>query len=77
VTGADDEFEDFLRRRKPVFRAPDDPFEPPAEVDRIVLRQAREAIQAERPMRMFSGSRWAAPLALAATLVLNSPSCSR
>jgi hypothetical protein len=70
VTGDDDQFEDFLRQRKPVFRPPEDPFEPPAEIDRIVLRQAREAIQAERPMRMFSGPRWAAPLALAATLVL-------
>jgi hypothetical protein len=70
MTGSDDEFEDFLRRRKPVFRSPDDLFEPPADIDRIVLRQAREAIEADRPMRMYSGSRWAAPLALAATLVL-------
>jgi hypothetical protein len=70
VSGTDDEFEDFLRRRKPVFRAPDDLFEPPAEIDRIVLRKAREAIEVAPPMRMFQGSRWAAPLALAATLVL-------
>jgi hypothetical protein len=70
VTGSDDEFEDFLRRRKPIFRAPDDMFEPPAEIDRIVLRQAREAIETERPMRVFRAPRWATPLALAATLVL-------
>ena len=70
MTGSDDEFEDFLKRRKPVFRAPDDMFEPPAELDRVVLRQAREAIESERPLRVFRGPRWATPVALAATLVL-------
>jgi hypothetical protein len=70
MNGPDDEFDDFLKRRKPVFRAPDDLFEPPAELDRLVLRQAREAIEAERPMRVFRGPRWAAPVAIAATLVL-------
>jgi hypothetical protein len=70
MTGSDEEFEDFLKRRKPVFRAPDDLFEPPAELDRVVLRQAREAIEMEPPMRVFRGPRWAAPIALAATLVL-------
>ena len=70
MTGSDDEFEDFLRRRKPRFRAPDDMFEPPAELDRLVLRQAREAIESERPLKIFHGPRWAAPVALAATLLL-------
>jgi hypothetical protein len=70
MTGSDDEFENFLKRRKPTFRAPDDLFEPPAELDRIVLRQAREAIEDARPMRVFRGLRWAAPIAIAATLVL-------
>jgi len=70
MSGPDDEFEDFLRRRKPVFRSPDEMFEPPAELDRVVLRQAREAIEAERPLRVFRGPRWATPLAVAATLVL-------
>jgi len=68
--GVDDEFEDFLKRRKPVFRAPDDMFEPPAEIDRVVLRQAREAIESERPLKVFHGPRWAAPVALAATMLL-------
>jgi len=68
--GDGDEFEDFLKRRKPVFRSPDDMFEPPAELDRVVLRQAREAIESERPLKVFHGPRWAAPLALAATLLL-------
>jgi hypothetical protein len=70
MTGSDDEFEDFLRRRKPKFRAPDDMFEPPAELDRVVLRKAREAIESEQPMRVFRGPRWAMPFAVAATLVL-------
>ena len=46
MSGADDEFDDFLERRKPIFRRDDDDgLEPPAELDRIVLRQAREAIE--------------------------------
>jgi hypothetical protein len=44
--------------------------EPPAELDRIVLRQAREAIEAERPQRHFRAPHWGMPVALAATLVL-------
>lgn len=69
--GSDQEFEDFLKRRKAVFeRRKDELFEPPADLDRIVLRQAREAIQPEEPMRVFSAPRWTMPIALAATLVL-------
>jgi len=71
MTGPDDEFEEFLNRRKPVFRRPDDDmFEPPAELDRVVLRQAREAIEPPEPMRVFSAPRWSMPLALAATLLI-------
>jgi len=68
--GSDDDFDDFLKRRKPVFRSPDDMFEPPAELDRVVLRHAREAIESERPLRVFRSPRWATPVALAATLLL-------
>lgn len=70
MTGSDDEFEDFLKRRKPRFLPQDDMFEPPAELDRVVLRQAREAIESERPLKVFHGPRWAAPVALAATMLL-------
>lgn len=67
----DPEFEDFLRRRRPLFRRDvDDGLEPPPELDRLVLRQAREAIRAEEPLPMYRGPRWAAPVAIAATLVL-------
>ena len=66
----DDEFDEFLTRRKPLFRRPpDDVLEPPDEVDRLVLRQAREAIRTERPQRLFHGT-WGASLAIAATLLL-------
>jgi hypothetical protein len=67
----DPEFEEFLRRRRPLFRRDvDDGLEPPPELDRIVLRQARDAIQPERPLPLYRGPRWAAPVAIAATLVL-------
>lgn len=66
----DDEFEDFLTRRKPIFRGIEDPLEPPDELDRLVLHQAREAVQGARPQRVYKGARWGAPLAIAATLVL-------
>jgi hypothetical protein len=66
----DDELDDFLARRRPLFGRPTEPLEPPDEVDRLVLRQAREAIQGDRPQRVFKGPRWGAPLAVAATLVL-------
>ena len=71
MTEHDPEFEEFLKRRRPLFRREeDDGLEPPPELDRLVLRQAREAIRAEQPLPMYRGSRWAAPLAIAATLVL-------
>lgn len=71
MTGPDDDFEEFIKRRKPVFERPrDDLFEPPAELDRVVLRQAREAIKSDEPMKVFSAPRWSVPVALAATLLL-------
>jgi hypothetical protein len=70
MTGPDDEFDDFLSRRKPLFRRPVDDLQPPEEVDRVVLRRAREAIEMERPPRAFRGANWGAPLAIAATLLV-------
>jgi hypothetical protein len=67
---SDDEFDDFLSRRKPLFRRPVDDLQPPEEVDRVVLRRAREAIEIERPQRAFRGANWGAPLAIAATLLV-------
>ena len=71
MSGPDEEFADFLARRKPLFRrAPNDLLEPPEEVDRVVLRQAREAIELDRPQPAFRGAHWGAPLAIAATLLV-------
>jgi hypothetical protein len=70
MTPPDDEFDDFLRKRRPLFGRDDD-LEPPLELDRAVLRQAREAIEGEqRPQRIFRTPSWGMPVALAATLVL-------
>jgi hypothetical protein len=69
MTSPDDEFDEFLRRRRPMFGRADD-LEPPLELDRVVLRQAREAIESERPHRVFRAPAWGMPVALAATLVL-------
>jgi hypothetical protein len=69
MTSPDDEFDDFLRKRRPLFGRPDE-LEPPLELDRVVLRQAREAIESERPHRIFHTPSWGMPAALAATLVL-------
>ena len=69
MTGRDD-FEDFVARRKPVFRRDDDPLEPPPELDRIVLRQAREAIKADEPEPAYRGASWGMPVAMAATLLV-------
>jgi hypothetical protein len=71
MTGHDDEFEDFLRRKRPIFtRSAEEPLEPPAELDRLILRQARDAIHESKPPRVFRSPGWGMPVALAATLVL-------
>lgn len=70
MSGPDEEFDDFLSRRKPLFRRPVDELEPPEEIDRVVLRRAREAIEIDRPPRAFRGANWGAPLAIAATLLV-------
>jgi len=70
MNGPEDEFDDFLARRKPLFRRPVDDLQPPEELDRVVLRRAREAIEIERPQRAFRGANWGAPLAIAATLLV-------
>ncbi len=71
MSGGDEEFDDFLQRRRRLFdRRADDDLEPPAELDRLVLRQAREAIEPPKPQRVFRAPRWGLPVGLAATLVL-------
>ena len=67
----DDDFDDFLARRKPLFQRPTaHELEPPAEVDRLVLRQAREAIRPSRELHEIRAPGWGMPLALAATVLV-------
>jgi len=71
MTGHDEEFDEFLSRKRPVFRRPTDhEIEPPIDVDRLVLRQARDAIKPPQPERMYRGPGWGVPLAVAATLLV-------
>jgi hypothetical protein len=71
MSGSDGEFDDFLARRKPLFqRPPDDVLEPPPELDRIVLRQARDAIRRDNSEPAYHGTRWGMPIALAATVLV-------
>jgi hypothetical protein len=65
-----DEFDDFVARRRPLFPRPPDGLEPPAELDRLVLRQARDAIRPESPEPAYHGARWGMPVAVAASVLV-------
>lgn len=66
------EFEAYVRRRRALFPRDDevDSLEPPPDIDRAVLARARAAIHAEPPTSVYRGTRWALPVAIAATVVL-------
>jgi hypothetical protein len=68
-----DDFEAYLKRRVPIDRrlALMSRLEPPAELDRIVIGQARLAIQGPAPIPVFRGPRWALPMGLAATILVS------
>jgi hypothetical protein len=68
----DEAFETYLKRRSvlPDTPAADDRLEPPAALDTIVLRKAREAIKAQAVPDQGRPPRWAVPVALAATIML-------
>ena len=70
----DPEFEAYLRRRVRFdHRLPRSltRFEPPAELDRIVIGMACEAIQPSPTVPLFRAPKWAAPLAIAASLLVS------
>lgn len=74
----DDEFEAYLRRRARFDRRLKslDRLEPPLELDRIIIGQARQAIQDAPPVPVFRGSghpapRWALPMGMAATILIS------
>ncbi len=69
----DDEFEAYLKRRTPFhkgIRTPDR-LEPPPELDRIIIGNARKAIQGATPAPVYRAPKWALPAALAATIVIS------
>lgn len=69
----DDEFEAYLRRRARFDRRLKslDRLEPPPELDRIIIGQARQAIQGAPPVPMFRAPRWALPMGMAATILIS------
>lgn len=71
-SSSNDDFEAYLTRRRPIQTGPSptDGLEPPAELDRIVIGKARQAIQPPPTLRMFRGPGWALPVGLVATLSL-------
>jgi hypothetical protein len=69
----DDEFEIYLKRRVRLdrrLRSLDRP-EPPAELDRIIIAQAREALQIAAPVPLLRAPRWPLPLGMAATILIS------
>jgi hypothetical protein len=69
---SDNELEAFLARRSLMHRrfAEGDQSEPPAEVDRIVLAKAREAIKRPSETPVYRAPQWAMPVGLAASVLL-------
>jgi hypothetical protein len=69
---SDNELDDFLARRSLMHRrfAEGDQREPPAELDRIVLAKAREAIKRPSETPVYRSPQWALPVGLAASLLL-------
>jgi hypothetical protein len=69
----DDEFEIYLKRRVRLdrrLRSLDRP-EPPAELDRIIIAQARQALQIAAPVPLLRAPRWPLPLGMAATILIS------
>jgi hypothetical protein len=68
----DEEFEAYLRRHSALSSRvqSEEKLEPPHDLDDIVLRKARQAIQAPQQLPLYKAPRWALPVALAATILL-------
>ena len=75
MTGSEreDDFEAYLRRRVPIDRRLKSlgRLEPPAELDRLIIGHAREAIQGAPRVPVFRAPRWALPMGLAATILVS------
>jgi hypothetical protein len=72
-SGRDDEFEVYLKRRGRIDRRLKslDRLEPPAELDRIIIGQARQAIYGAPAPSAFRAPRWALPMGMAATILIS------
>jgi hypothetical protein len=79
-SGHEDEFEAYLKRRasggstgRPFNKgiASPDSLEPPPELDRIIIGNARKAIQGPGRVPVYRAPKWALPAALAATIVIS------
>jgi hypothetical protein len=68
-----DDFEAYLEQGVPLLPRIStlDRLEPPAELDRLVISEARHAIQASAPAPTFRIAKWALPVGLAATLIVS------
>lgn len=69
----DEEFEAYLKRRAPIDKRTRslEHLEPPPELDRIVISNARKAIRDASRIRFFRLPKWALPVGLAATILLS------
>jgi hypothetical protein len=72
-SGRDDEFEAYLKRRASLKEGstPPEGLEPPPELDRIIIGNARKAIQSATPMPFYRAPKWALPVGLAATIIIS------
>ncbi len=69
----DDEFEAYLKRQGPIHKGMTslERPEPPPELDRIVIGNARKAIRSRSPVRLYRAPKWALPVGLAATILIS------
>ena len=67
-----DDFEAYLQQRSvlPHRLSKAERFEPPPELDRIVLERAKAAIRSSQSTPIYLPARWALPFGLAATVVM-------
>ena len=71
-TGTENELQEFLARRASLYRklAARDHSEPPPELDRLILEQARHALESRPAVPLKQRARWFVPASLAASLLV-------
>lgn len=68
----EEELEHFLKQRTilPHRLAESERFEPPLDIDRVILARAKQAIHTSEPTPVYKPTRWALPFGLAATVII-------